>query len=136
MRWKTDDMVKLVQSICDGLADKRHDVEFKVSSSGPGGDWDTDWVYVHYYQNKDNFLKQLHSDDVIQFFGFNTGEKDRFNGNASDVDAEYIELSSLHASSGAGVETDFEDLMTLAYRLRKELINRGWIVVNSMKNYY
>ncbi len=120
MRWKTDEIKTLATEICCDLDNPL----LAVSIGGAGGDWDTNRVFIHF------------EDDFVSICGFNTSNFDSYTINRDDVEAEMIEMTSCHSSSGDGVDTKHEPLMLASWRLKQRLEKSGWCVVACIKNYW
>lgn len=123
MKWNTDEMIGLAQSVVNTIPNSE---QFSVGVGGAGGDWDTDCVFASYFEEGKYC-------DGIRFSGFNETQDEQYGKNRSNVEAKYIELLSMRGQSG--VDSEYEDVMVVGHRLKKVLKEKGWKVVNLMKDY-
>ncbi len=118
MRWKTDDIIKLVKEVCgEG---------YIIHSFDPGGSCDTESIQIH----RDGL-----QGDWIDICGFLCGGCYGESVDKSDCDAEMIQLRTNGDSCG-GIQTEDEPLAIAAITIQTRLLNLGWGVCGQLKAYF
>lgn len=111
-RWKTKELVDLFSG--EGLV---------VYSDNPGGDYDTSVIIV----------KPEKSNDCLFVSGFVTDDDPIQNWD--DVDIEMVEVSDGRDSRG-GLNSNDPNVIQAYADVRKKLALKGFVVVNSMEEYF
>ncbi len=117
MRWKTEDILK-------SFEDDPTIIFANHVTTSSGGDWDTPGI----------ILTPNNSSDSLHIRGFRYGDEPSLD-DADDVDVSAIEVTDGRCSSG-GLNTSCRECAVLYANVVSKLRQDGWLVVNTMDDYF